>query len=255
MKFWLCWGPASETDLSLENLVNLLFENKLYNFKLIEESSSLLNNKNKNKLPSKISFEYLLSEDQYEELNIMVNDKREEFMKLYSEKIYYLGIAMDYFDEFSNYNLSNITPFFENNIEYEFIVKIKKIANPVNYCERLVELEIIKDFSNRLKPKHIIWVSDRNKCIKKNELVSYNPTCFIDDGGSLNCGGSYKSLFVPIEKYRETFEENKFFNLLSEEELLIEKTHISKQINELEKNLHSLNSKLFKIESKLKDFK
>lgn len=257
MKIWLCWGPPTECDLSIDNLSNLLFDGKLYHFRLLEETSNLItvvNNSEKKELPYKLSFNYLLSEEQYDEIINIVDDKRYEFMKSFSGKIYYLGlgfenmIPLDY-----NYNTENINPFFNNHINYEFIVRIKQMCNSVNYCQRLIELEIIQDFSNKFKSKDIIFVGKNNNAIPTNSLVGYNPEVFINNYNWISYNSDYCSLFIPIETYNDLFKDDKFLNSLSQEELLTEKNHIDNQINIISETLHSLNKKLFKIQTKLKN--
>ena len=249
MSLWLFTCLLNVSDLSLDNLGNLLFDDKLYHFRVIDLHSNFIKKINYTKLPHKEGTEYLITNEQYEEITKIADEKRKNCMEQYTNQIYYLGIS------YEDYDRNNVISFFDTTREHEYVVKIIRVTNTSNYDERQIELKIVKDMTNPidellnipnkiLECDHIIYVSDNHKWLNNNGFVSREPICYIDDGGSLNCGGGYKSLFIPIDEYNKIMNEinNKKQELLSinemNRELLLNKKY------EIENEISIINNKL-----------
>jgi hypothetical protein len=131
--------------------------------------------------------------------------------------IYYYGITGDdsefnkllYKDNYENeyeklFLHSDTTKFIEYKVKLINIRNIHMYNNLGGIVWDFEILEIIhqEKWDGNNKVGSIVTAYDLHKyCNLKNKSISFKPQCGINDGGSLNCSGCYKSLVIPIEKY------------------------------------------------------
>ena len=140
------------------------------------------------------------------------------------DKHYYLGIKYNQYDDDDN--------FFKYDRFFECFVKPIKNIDWNGY--KLLELEIVEIIyfgkSNNNKVGDIISVYDISTFIK-NEFMTGSPNCNINDGGSINWSGEYRSYFIDVEKYNTLITN-------------IEKLSLIDEIKNLETQIEVLNNTL-----------
>ena len=143
------------------------------------------------------------------------------------DKKYYLGIRDNQCD-----NDENVDNFFKYDRFFECLCKPIKKNNLDRYT--IVELQIIDiiyfDEFNKNKIGDIISVYDISTFIK-NEFMTESPNCNINDGGSINWSGEYRSYFIDVEKYNTLITN-------------IEKLSLIDEIKNLETQIEVLNNTL-----------
>ena len=137
--------------------------------------------------------------------------------------IYYIGAINNFYDEFdeidnkqdyiNNYIFSRSSRIFEFKAE---------LIDTTNYESTLVFkiLEIISK-TDTVKNK----VGDIFKCYNYNtEEYNYCGEPEINDGGSMVCGGNYRSLIIPFEEFKIDISpimfNNKYINIITNKDIL-----------------------------------